>query len=269
MSIVTTETPPKLFISYSWTTPDHEAWVLQLATELRESGVDVILDKWDLKEGHDGHAFMEQMVTNPEIKKVILICDKGYVDKADDRTGGVGTETQIITPEIYNQQEQDKFVAVVAERDENGEAYIPAFYGSRIFIDLSAPRSTRKISINSSAGRSINLCTKSRRLAKNQLSSQTRVARWRWRLHPDLDVRQMRCGIIVTMRWQRQLNILRFCQRDSKTFVSSRAQTTRSTIWLFKASSHSCPIETRLLRYFSYSRVIRTRPRRPKSFTGF
>ena len=40
-------TPPKLFVSYSWTSPDHEAWVLQLATELRESGVDVILDKWD------------------------------------------------------------------------------------------------------------------------------------------------------------------------------------------------------------------------------
>ena len=82
---------------------------------------------------------MEQMVTDPEIKKVVLICDKGYVDKADERTGGVGTETQILTPEIYNQQAQDKFVAVVAERDENGEAYVPAFYGSRIFIDLSAP----------------------------------------------------------------------------------------------------------------------------------
>lgn len=135
--MATKEAPPKLFISYSWTTPDHEAWVLELATELRESGVDVILDKWDLREGHDGHVFMEQMVTAPEIKKVILICDKGYVGKADKRAGGVGTETQIITPEIYKKQAQEKFVAVVAERDEDGEAYIPAFYGSRIFIDLS------------------------------------------------------------------------------------------------------------------------------------
>jgi len=39
--------------------------------ELRESGVDVILDKWDLREGHDAYAFMEKMVTDPQIKKVL------------------------------------------------------------------------------------------------------------------------------------------------------------------------------------------------------
>ena len=36
-------TAPKLFISYSWSSPEHEQWVVDLATELRESGVDVIL----------------------------------------------------------------------------------------------------------------------------------------------------------------------------------------------------------------------------------
>ena len=37
-----------------------EAWVPNLATELRESGVDIILDKWDLSEGHDdSSAFMD------------------------------------------------------------------------------------------------------------------------------------------------------------------------------------------------------------------
>ena len=63
--ILMPEENPKLFISYSWTSPDHEQWVLNLATELRESGIDVILDKWDLKEGHDANAFMERMVTGP------------------------------------------------------------------------------------------------------------------------------------------------------------------------------------------------------------
>ena len=48
-------THPKLFISYSWSSPEHEQWVLKLATELRENGVDVTLDKWDLKEGHDAY----------------------------------------------------------------------------------------------------------------------------------------------------------------------------------------------------------------------
>ena len=133
---------PKLFVSYSWTSPDHEAWVLSLATDLRESGVDVILDKWDLKEGHDAHAFMEKMVTDPEIKKVIMVCDKSYVDKTDGRSGGVGTEAQIISGEIYEKQAQEKFVAIVTERDDHGKAYLPAYYRSRIYIDLSDPGTT-------------------------------------------------------------------------------------------------------------------------------
>lgn len=128
---------PKVFISYSWSSPEHEQWVLRLATELRESSVDVILDKWDLKEGHDAHAFMEKMVTDTAIKKVILVSDKKYAEKADQRTGGVGTETQIISPEIYKKQDQDKFVAVISEKDENGNAFLPAYYKSRIYIDLS------------------------------------------------------------------------------------------------------------------------------------
>lgn len=56
---------PKVFISYSWTTAVHEDWVLTLATRLMENGVDVVLDKWDLKEGQDIYAFIESMVNSP------------------------------------------------------------------------------------------------------------------------------------------------------------------------------------------------------------
>ena len=130
-------TAPKLFISYSWSNAEHEQWVIDLASELRESGVDVILDKWDLKEGHDAVAFMEKMVTDPEIKKVAIICDEKYAAKADGRAGGVGTETQIISREVYENQAQEKFVAVVCGKDENGKAYLPTYYKSRMYIDLS------------------------------------------------------------------------------------------------------------------------------------
>lgn len=130
-------TIPKLFISYSWSAPEHEQMVVDLATELRESGVDVILDKWDLKEGHDAVAFMEQMVTNKEINKVAIISDETYAAKADGRAGGVGTETQIISREVYENQAQEKFVAIVSEKDGNGKPYLPTYYKSRIYIDLS------------------------------------------------------------------------------------------------------------------------------------
>lgn len=128
---------PKVFISYSWSSPEHQQWVVDLATQLRENGVDAILDKWDLKEGHDSIVFMERMVTDPGVQKVIIVSDRLYAERANDRRGGVGTETQIISPQIYAKADQDKFVAVVSEVDTDGKAFLPAYYGSRIYINLS------------------------------------------------------------------------------------------------------------------------------------
>lgn len=116
--------PPRLFISYSWSSQDHELWVVDLATQLRESGIDVILDKWELKEGHDSIAFMEKMVTDPTINKVAVISDRKYAEKADGRVSGVGTETQIISREVYEKQDQNKFVAVLPERDDEGKPFL-------------------------------------------------------------------------------------------------------------------------------------------------
>lgn len=129
--------PPKLFVSYSWSTPEHEAWVVELAEELAAAGIHVILDKWDLREGQEASAFMEQMVSDPTVKKVVLLCDKVYAEKANGRVGGVGTEAQIISAGIYKSTNNSKFVAVVRERDEHGHAYLPTYYTSRIYIDLS------------------------------------------------------------------------------------------------------------------------------------
>ncbi|MEC3875758.1 toll/interleukin-1 receptor domain-containing protein [Chryseobacterium salviniae] len=130
-----TETP-KVFISYSWTTPKHEDWVINLAERLVSDGIDVIIDKWNLKEGQDKYDFMETMVKSPEIQKVLIILDKKYSEKAELRAGGVGTETQIISPKIYGDVSQEKFVPIVAEKDESGNAYVPTFLESRIYIDL-------------------------------------------------------------------------------------------------------------------------------------
>lgn len=131
---------PKLFISYSWSSVEHEQRVLDLATELVESGVDAILDKWNLKEGDDADVFMEQMVANPEIQKVLIICDKKYSEKSDKRTGGAGTEAQIISRKIYEQSDEGKFVVAAFEIDEQtGKPYLPVYYGSRKYIDFTDP----------------------------------------------------------------------------------------------------------------------------------
>lgn len=94
------------------------------------------MDKCDLKEGHDAVAFMEKMVTDPEIKKVAIICDEKYATKADGREGGVGTETQIISREVYEKQDQGKFVAIVCKKNSDGKPFLPTYNKSRIYIDL-------------------------------------------------------------------------------------------------------------------------------------
>jgi hypothetical protein len=130
------QTVVRAFTSYSWSSPTHESWVLNLASRLREDGVDVILDKWDLKPGHDSYQFMESMVTDPTVTKVMMVCDRAYVEKANSRAGGVGTESQIISPELYGQGAQDKYAALMTESDADGNAFTPVFYKGRIFFDF-------------------------------------------------------------------------------------------------------------------------------------
>ena len=127
---------PKVFISYSWSSSSHQKFVIDLAEKLTTDGVNIIIDKWDLKEGQDKYAFMEQMVTDPAVNKVLIISDCNYADKADHKTGGVGTESQIISSEIYNKVTQTKFIPIVTEFDENGKAYLPVFLSSRIYINF-------------------------------------------------------------------------------------------------------------------------------------
>lgn len=125
---------PKIFISYSWTSTE---MVLELAKRLVIHGIDTVLDKWDLKEGQDKYEFMEQCVNDDSIDKVLIVCDKTYMEKANSRTGGVGDETVIISSEVYGNTKQEKFIPIIAEKDDEGNAYVPTYIKSRIYIDLS------------------------------------------------------------------------------------------------------------------------------------
>ena len=138
---MTTESssPPRVFISYSWTNQEHSSSVLALADQLIQNGVEVIIDQYDLRPGHDANAFMESMVTDPAISRVLVICDKAYAEKADARRGGVGTESQIISSEVYQKAKQEKFIPVIFELDGNGKAYLPVFLRGRFYIDMSSP----------------------------------------------------------------------------------------------------------------------------------
>ena len=133
--------PPssKVFISYSWTSPGHCDLIRSYAERLRGDGIDVILDQWDLSEGQDKYAFMEKMVTDPSVTHVLVFSDRQYAEKANTRKAGVGTESQIMSKEIYDKVDQKKFIPIVCERKEGGEPYLPTFFAPRISIDFNTP----------------------------------------------------------------------------------------------------------------------------------
>ncbi|RMR56700.1 toll/interleukin-1 receptor domain-containing protein [Pseudomonas cichorii] len=129
---------PKVFISYSWTDQSHQELVKHWADRLVADGIEVILDIYDLKEGDDKYAFMESMVTDPSVTHVLVICDGKYVEKASARKAGVGTESQIISGEVYAKVKQSKFIPIVCEFGDDGEPILPTFMKSRMWINFSS-----------------------------------------------------------------------------------------------------------------------------------
>jgi len=130
---------PKAFISYSWSSLGHQARIRQWAEQLVHDGVDVVLDVWDLKEGDDKFAFMEKMISDESVTHVLVFSDSEYAEKADGRKAGVGTETQIISREVYSKVQQSKFLPIVCEFSDAAEPFLPTFLKSRIWIDFSSP----------------------------------------------------------------------------------------------------------------------------------
>lgn len=131
-------TDPRVFISYAWGTDEYQQKVLDLCTRLySECGIEVLIDKWSMEAGNDTYDFMERCVKDPSVNYVIMLLDKNYAEKADNRQGGVGTETQIISQEVYSDTVQSKFIPVVFERDSNEKIYKPAYLKSRLHFDLT------------------------------------------------------------------------------------------------------------------------------------
>lgn len=132
------EKVPVVFISYCWTNKEHMQWVLELATRLvAESGVEVILDRWHGIVGHDRFQFMEESIRKAD--KVLVICDEMYCQKADQRLGGVGTETLIITPDVYNNTKQEKFIPIALHKGPDGSYLLPTYFNSRFIHVMDDP----------------------------------------------------------------------------------------------------------------------------------
>ena len=123
---------PKCFISYSHDNEDHKEWVLNLASRLVENGVNVILDQWNLSLGGDLPSFMEGGLT--EVDRVICICSKIYVAKANTDSGGVGYEKMILTSELMHNMNSEKIIPLI--KSNNEPKVTPIFLQTKRYIDF-------------------------------------------------------------------------------------------------------------------------------------
>lgn len=125
------ENAPKVFISYSWDGKAHENWVLNLATKLRENGIDAILDQWELELGKLIPNFMENSVTKSD--RVICVITPNYNEKTINLHGGVGYEYSIISAEIMDKIDTQKFIPLLKEGNNEN---IPKSLKGRMYIDM-------------------------------------------------------------------------------------------------------------------------------------
>jgi len=123
---------PRVFLSYSHDSDAHKAWVRQLAGRLRQGGVEVTLDQWDLPYGADVVRFMELGIRDAD--RVLMVCTANYVAKAEERKGGAGYEGMIITGHVARATDTIKFVPIV--RGNSGEPLVPGFLGQRFWLDF-------------------------------------------------------------------------------------------------------------------------------------
>lgn len=119
---------PRVFISYTGNDKQNAAWVKDLARALRAHGVDARIDVFHLKPGFD----LPQWMTNEVIlaDKVLLVCDRYYMEKADFKKGGVGWETMIIQGDMLSQGDnKHKYVAII--REDEAENALPIYMKSK------------------------------------------------------------------------------------------------------------------------------------------
>lgn len=124
----------KIFISYSWDSNQHKAWVKKLADKLTQRrGVHVILDQYDLKIGSNMNHFMENALK--EAEKVLIILTPNYAKKADKRRGGVGHEYSIIDSDITGGINQyNKYLPIL--RKGNVKISCPSFLKVFVHLDM-------------------------------------------------------------------------------------------------------------------------------------
>lgn len=110
----------RVFISYSWDGDMHRDWVFQLCQDLRDKGVDAIIDQ-AMRKGKDLLDFMEKGIANAH--RVLVVGTPNYKRKSEEEKGGVKYEQNIIKASILHGIGSDRYITILREGNSFEESF--------------------------------------------------------------------------------------------------------------------------------------------------
>lgn len=123
-----------VFISYSHDSETHVLWALKFADRLQsEVDISVVFDQYELWPGKDVARFMERGLSTD---RVVLLLTAEYLRKVQERreiSSGVGYESTIISAQILQGAEEDRFIPVLREPRN---VSVPPYFDSTLFVDM-------------------------------------------------------------------------------------------------------------------------------------
>jgi len=118
---------PKVFISYSHDSPKHDDRVLNLSDQLRQEGINSIIDQYETSPSEGWPRWMDRQIRDSDF--VIMMCTETYYNRVigksePDKGRGVKWESTLTFQYIYDAgTENTRFIPVLLEPDQ--VKYIP------------------------------------------------------------------------------------------------------------------------------------------------
>ena len=125
---------PICFISYAWGVPEHEKWVLQLAKDLRNAEIKVLLDRWHNEPGDSITRFISNIAV---VDFALAVGTKKYREKFEIETADpvVDMEIRLIETRLRKRSAIRKTVIPLLLEGAQGEAFPPLFEDS-VYINF-------------------------------------------------------------------------------------------------------------------------------------
>lgn len=128
------ETSPSCFISYAWGNEAHERWVERnLATDLRNAGVEVVLDRWQNNPGTSISRFIDQI---ERVTFVVMIGTPRLREKYDSTTSDpvVAGELKLVNTRLRSRSDSEYVIPLLLEGEQ--KTSFPPLAADSVFIDF-------------------------------------------------------------------------------------------------------------------------------------